>query len=358
MSMTAKKIDGLIADIQKHLDERYPNANARRQEVPAGPGRRRAHSGAVPGPDPAMLRQLGDQAVTILEDDGGTLGVRSDWREREKVIRPDLLELQARRNGITRVEVAQALETSFEGRVVGFYREPGSAGTGVYPQETRLLPIVARPPLAERSDVAAIHSLQIWSPVAGRMIPLNQVTSGAEVVWEDPVVMRRDRFPTLTVHADPRSGLPSQLFNRVRSKIEQIELPPGYSFEWGGEYEDSGRARAALARPLPYVLALMVFIVVCLFNSIRTTLLIWLIMPLAIIGVTAGLLLTAPAVRVHGPAWGARLGGELIKNSDRRPEQDRHGAREGEDALSGDPGWRRDQDAAGVHGGAHDRPRA
>jgi hypothetical protein len=43
--------------------------------------------------------------------------------------------------------------------------------------------------------------------------------------------MRRDRFPTLTVHADPRSGLPSQLFNRVRSKIEQIELPPGYALE-------------------------------------------------------------------------------------------------------------------------------
>ena len=73
------------------------------------------------------------------------------------------------------------------------------------------------------------------------MIPLSQVASGAEVVWEDPVVMRRDRFPTLTVHADPRTGLPSQLFNRVRPKIEQIELPPGYSLEWGGEYEDSGR---------------------------------------------------------------------------------------------------------------------
>ena len=124
------------------------------------------------------------------------------------------------------------------------------------------------------------------------MIPLSQVTAGTEVVWEDPVVMRRDRFPTLTVHADPRTGLPSQLFNRVRSKIEAIELPPGYSLEWGGEYEDSRDARAALARPLPYVLALMVFIVVCLFNSIRTTLLIWLIVPLAIIGVTAGLLLT------------------------------------------------------------------
>ncbi|HEX2173656.1 MAG TPA: efflux RND transporter permease subunit, partial [Dehalococcoidia bacterium] len=261
-----------------------------------------------------QLRALADQARRVLIDDGGAVLVRNDWREREKVIRPDLLELQARRNGITRAEVAQALESSFEGRVVGFYREPGGAGTGVYPQETRLLPIIARPPLAEREDVSVINSLQIWSPVAGRMIPMTQVTSGAEVVWEDPIVMRRDRFPTLTLHADPRTGLPSQLFNRVRSKIEQIELPPGYSLEWGGEYEDSRDARAALAKPLPYVLALMVFIVVCLFNSIRTTALIWLIMPLSVIGVTTGLLLTGMPFGFMALLGVLSVGGEQIKN--------------------------------------------
>jgi multidrug efflux pump subunit AcrB len=140
------------------------------------------------------------------------------------------------------------------------------------------------------------------------------VASGAQVAWEDPVVMRRDRFPTLTVHADPRSGLPSQLLNRVRPKIEQIDLPPEYALEWGGEDENSRDARAALARPLPYVLALMVFIVVCLFNSIRTTLLIWLIMPLAIIGVTSGLLLTGKPFGFMALLGVLALGGELIKN--------------------------------------------
>jgi multidrug efflux pump subunit AcrB len=198
--------------------------------------------------------------------------------------------------------------------VVGFFREPGGAGAGVYPQETRLLPIVARPPLSEREDVQAIEGLQIWSPNAGRMIPLSQVTSGPEVVWEDPIVLRRDRFPTLTVHADQRSGLASQLFNRVRPKIEQIPLPEGYSLEWGAEYEDSGDARRALARPLPYVLALMVFIVVCLFNSFRTTLLIWLIMPLSIIGVSVGLLLTGKPFGFMALLGVLSLGGELIKN--------------------------------------------
>jgi multidrug efflux pump subunit AcrB len=308
-----RKIDGLIADIQRHLDEQHPNANSFAKKFLLGPGAGGRIQVRFSGPDPTKLRELADQAERVLEDDGGAVLVRSDWRERTKVIRPDLLELQARRNGITRVEVAQALESSFEGRMVGFYREPGSAGTGVYPQETRLLPIVVRPPLAEREDVSVINSLQIWSPVAGRMIPLSQVTSGAEVVWEDPIVMRRDRFPTITVHADPRSGLPSQVFNRVRSKIEQIALPAGYALEWGGEYEDSRDARAALARPLPYILALMVFIVVCLFNSIRATLLMWLIMPLSIIGVTTGLLLTGMPFGFMALLGVLSVGGELIK---------------------------------------------
>ena len=308
------KIRGLVTDIQKRLDDNYPDANAIAKKFLLGPGAGGRVQVRFSGPDSTVLRQLGDQAIKIFQDDGQALCIRSDWRERVQVIRPGLLDSQARRNGITRVDVARALEGSFEGRAVGFYREPGNASAGTFPQESRLLPIVARPPLSERGDIGAINSLQIWSPVAGRMIPINQVIGRSEVVWEDPLVARRDRFPTLTVHADPRSGLPSQLRDRVKEKIEQIPLPPGYALAWGGEYEDSTQARAALAEPLPYVLAIMVFIVVCLFNSIRTTILIWLIIPLFIIAVTAGLLLTRMPFGFMATLGVLALGGELIKN--------------------------------------------
>jgi multidrug efflux pump subunit AcrB len=308
-----RKIAGLVADVQKYMDTRHPAANAVAKKFLLGPNSGGRIQARFSGPDSAVLRQLGDQAMKVLEDDGRAVFVRSDWREPVKVLRPGLLDAQARRNGITRVEVAQALQSSFEGRAVGFYREPGQAARGVFPQETRLLPIIARPPLNERGDIGMINSLQIWSPVAGRMIPLEQVTSGAEIVWEDPVIMRRNRSATLTVHGDPRTGLPSELFGRVRSKIEQIQLPPGYSMVWGGEYEDSNRARAAVARPLPYVLAIMVFICVCLFNSIRSTLLMWLVMPLAIVGMVAGLLLTGMPFGFMALLGMLSLGGELIK---------------------------------------------
>jgi multidrug efflux pump subunit AcrB len=154
-----RKIDGLIAQIQPHLDQEHPGANAVAKKFLLGPGAGGRIQARFSGPDHAVLRQLADQAQRILEDDGGAVCVRHDWRQRETVIRPDLFELQARRNGITRVEVSEALETGFEGRTVGFYREPGDVATGVFPQETRLLPIVARPPVNERSDVAVIRSM-------------------------------------------------------------------------------------------------------------------------------------------------------------------------------------------------------
>ncbi len=309
------RIGATLAAVQQHIDEQYPAANAVARKFLLGPGSGGRIQARLRGSDPRQLRLLADHVQRILEEDGGAKGVRHDWRDREKVIRPTLFESQARRNGITRVDVSRALETALEGRVVGFYREPGDTGSGVgeFPQESRLLPIVARPPLEERNDAAAIESMQIWSPVAGRMIPMSQVVSGITTDWEDSVIGRRDRFPTITVHADPTQGLPSQLFARVRSQVEAIEFPPGYSLEWGGEYENSRDARAALAQPLPYFAALMMFIVVCLFNSLRTTLLIWLVVPLAIIGVSAGLLLTGKPFGFMALLGVLALGGELIK---------------------------------------------
>ena len=309
-----RKIDGLTRTIQEELDTNRPGANGIAKKFLLGPGSGGRLQVRFSGPDPAVLRQLGGQARQILDEDGGAVAVRSDWQEPVKVIRPRLLEQQARRNGLTRVDVARALETSFEGRPVGVYREPGSEGTGLFPQENRLLPIIARPPLAEREDAASMGNLQIWSPAASRMIPLAQVTDGTELAWENPLIARRDRSPTLTVHADPRRGLPSQLRDRVKERIEAIELPPGYQLEWGGEYEDSSRARGALAEPIPWFFALMAFIVVALFNSIRTTVLIWLVMPLCIIAVTAGLLLTRMPFGFMALLGLLALGGELIKN--------------------------------------------
>lgn len=310
-----RKIDGILADVQRFLDEERPDANAIAKKFLLGPGQGGRVQVRLSGPDADTLRGYADRVKEVLRADGGAKGIRDDWREREKVIRPRLLEQQARRAGVTRADVARALESSLEGRVVGFFREPAVNGRGVYPQEARILPIIARPPEAERDDAAAIRSAQIWSPAARRMIPMSQVVSDVEVAWEDSALLRRDRFPTITVHADPRSGLPSALFDRVRGPIEAIPLGEGYSMAWGGEHEDSTNARAALAGSMPMTVVLMLFIVLCIFNSIRSTVVICLTVPLVIVGVAGGLLATRQAFGFMALLGTIALAGQQIKNA-------------------------------------------
>ena len=147
------------------------------------------------------------------------------------------------------------------------------------------------------------------------MIPMRQVVSGFESTFEDEIIQRRNRKPTITVYADPKNELASNLFTRVRPQVEALELPPGYELEWGGEYEDSGNAQAGLVASLPMFILAMILITVMLFNSIKQPLIIWLTVPLSLIGVTAGLLLMSQPFGFMALLGFLSLIGMLIKNA-------------------------------------------
>jgi multidrug efflux pump subunit AcrB len=200
--------------------------------------------------------------------------------------------------------VAQAMAEAFQGRLVGYYRE-----------DDLQIPIILRAEDHLRQDISSAQNVQIWSPIAQRMIPLRQVVSGFETSFEDEIVNRRDRKRTIIIYADPEEGLASALFNRVRPPVEALELPPGYELEWGGEYEDSGKAQAALAGSIPVFVLAMILVTVVLFNSLRQPLVIWLCVPLALIGVTLGLLSTGQPFGFMALLGFLSLMGMLIKNA-------------------------------------------
>ena len=127
--------------------------------------------------------------------------------------------------------------------------------------------------------------------------------------------MRRDRARTIEVWCDPAEGLASTLLARLMPEVEAIPLPEGYSLEWGGEYEDSQKAQASMAANIPVPLIIMVAIVIVLFNSLRQPAVIWLCVPLAIIGVTAGLLISGQPFGFMAMLGMLSLSGMLIKNA-------------------------------------------
>ncbi len=155
--------------------------------------------------------------------------------------------------------------------------------------------------------------LKIWR--AWKFIPLRQVVSSFETGFEDDIIQRLNRKRTITVHADPRSGPASVVFNRIRAQVEGLDYPPGYELEWWGEYRDSARGRAGIAASLPFFLLAMVLIVIALFNALRQPLAIFLTVPLALIGVTLGLLVTNQPFGFMATLGFLSLSGMLIKNA-------------------------------------------
>ncbi|BCX88580.1 hypothetical protein MIN45_P0949 [Methylomarinovum tepidoasis] len=333
-----KRIETLAPKVQKALEERFPDAIVNVRLFVLGPSTGGKIQLRISGKDPAELRRLAQKAEAILRAEPTAKAVRNEWMEPVKVVRPQLAESQARRAGVERPDVAEALRTNFEGLQVGVYREGDE-----------LIPIVARAPERERADLDSLGAIPIWSPAAQGMIPLGQVVSAFPLEFEDAHIWRRDRRTMIRIHADPRSGsLPSEVLAKVKAKIEKalgvdaaavlghpvneekwdantlpvvnnalwpLKNKPGYYLAWGGEAEDSARATANLAKSIPIFFGLMVLIVLVLFNSIKKTLIIWLTVPLSLIGVTLGLLLFGQPFGFMALLGLMSLSGMLIKSA-------------------------------------------
>jgi multidrug efflux pump subunit AcrB len=301
---SSELLDSLTVEVESYLNTNYGDMLSYASKFQLGPGSTGKIQARLSGPDRDVLRGLASQVMDIYRADPDSKGIRTNWRERVKLIRPVMAEEQANLSGITRPDIANTLLEAFQGRQVGVYRE-----------NDLLLPIIMRAEENERTNINSIKSLQIWSPAAQTMIPLRQVVSDFDTVFEDEIIERRNRKPTITVYADPDKGLATSLFERVAPQVEAIELPPGYELEWGGEYEDSRNAQAGLSASLPAFFLSMVLITIMLFNSLKQPLIIWLTVPLAIIGVTCGLLLSGQPFGFMSLLGILSLSGMLIKNA-------------------------------------------
>jgi multidrug efflux pump subunit AcrB len=300
----ASLVNLLIPEIDAHIKNHFPEALGYGYKFELGPGSKGKIQARFIGPDSDILRDLANQARTIMEAHPNSRAVRTDWRQRAKVIRPVIIEEQANLMGIDRKEIAAALRRAFQGQTIGVYREGDL-----------LLPMVMRAPKTEREHIDSLRSIQIWSGSARQHIPIMEVVSGFETSYEDEIIIRRDRKRTITTFCDPVSGTAGDLLTELMPGIDAIELPEGYTLHWGGEYEDSGNAQASLMASIPAFISIMIIATICLFNSLRQPLVIWLCVPLALIGVCAGLLSTGQPFGFMAMLGFLSLSGMLIKNA-------------------------------------------
>ncbi|MDT0684303.1 efflux RND transporter permease subunit [Roseicyclus sp. F158] len=298
-----------IVPLRKALDafgmEALPGGEFRTEQLVFGPGGGTPIQARFSGPDPVVLRELAEEAKALMEAHGPDLrNIRTNWFEQEMVMRPLYASERAQAAGITREDVSDVLMMASEGLAAGVYQE-GS----------RQIPLILRSPDFGLDRSERLLDELVYSEPANAYVPISQVVDGFAPEIHNSVVERRNRMLTLTVQAGVATGAnASNVLTQIQPHLEAMQLPSGYHFEWGGEYESQKDAQGNLGKVLPVSLLAMVVTSLLLFGKLRQPLLIWLLVPMAINGVAIALLSTGMPFSFTALLGLLSLSGMLIKN--------------------------------------------
>lgn len=255
--------------------------------------------------DPAVLRELAEQGMAILRQSDYAKEVRSDWRTTSRELELQYNENRASFAGVDRTDVGRATRRAVDGVSVGLYREGDEQ-----------IPILLRSSEQARSTAAMdLERLQLASPNSTETLPLAQVVDGSRFVWRDNIIWRWDRKRAITVQSSVRNGTAPVLMADVRADFEAIPLPPGYTLEWGGEFDSQLQSTEALLPGFTPAGVIILFIIILLFNAFRPALIIVLVIPFVVIGITFGLLVTKTAFGFIALLGAMSLVGMMIKNA-------------------------------------------
>ncbi|MEL7451262.1 MAG: efflux RND transporter permease subunit, partial [Pseudomonadota bacterium] len=210
--------ESLIQAIQAYADSEFPDGQTKVWRFRMGPGGGSKIEAVFSGPDPAVLRNLANQAKAVMAADGRAVLIRDDWRRQVPIMTPVYSQNKGERVGITRTQVAEALEENFDGVHRGFYREGDE-----------LIPIISRAPANERLNPWTVTALPVVSPATGIAVPLAQVIDRPASTWRDARILRTDRVLSIKAQCDPALGeVTNDLLSRIRPQIEAFDLPAGY----------------------------------------------------------------------------------------------------------------------------------
>lgn len=248
----------VIRQLQTMLDERFPGARARAIQLEQGPPFDAPVEVHLFGPDTEKLRQLGEALRGELSAYPEVVQTRASLSDTQAKLEFRIDERQARRAGLDPTTTANFLQQSTQGVLAGELLEGSEE-----------LPIRVRLDDGDRATVEALQQLDIPSP-AGR-IPL-PVLGDFKLTSDMAVVARRDRRRSNTVQAFLTAGvLPATVVEPLRERLESGEfaLPPGYSYEFGGEAAERDRAVGNLATYVVPLVVLMAGSLVLAFRSFR-----------------------------------------------------------------------------------------
>lgn len=254
-----ERTKSLLDEAQWALDRAHPGAQIVVRQFAQGPPVVADIEYRIFGPNRDVLLELGDRYRVALQQHPDVIHTQATMPRGEPKLFFEADESEARLSGISLASLASQLQTSIDGALGGSVIE-----------DLEQLPVRVRYPDGHRADLALIASTTFVDDGQDRWLSasaLGDFTLRPELGG----ISRFDGERTNTVKAYLRNGsLPIDVSSAVLATLREqgIELPAGYSIDFGGAQEQDGEANSNLATFAPMLVVLMVSTLVLAFRSV------------------------------------------------------------------------------------------
>jgi multidrug efflux pump subunit AcrB len=254
----------LINSLQEELDQTYPEAQILVRALEQGPYIPAPIEVHVSGADLEQLRAIGDRIRSTLNQIAGVTYSRTSLNNIVPQVALNIDQEQVQLAGLDNLAISQQLSANLDG-----------VSGGSILEGTEEIPIRVKLADANQNNISNLGDLEllsnVQSPTGERSKVLLSTLSNLELQPEDNTITRRNGVRVNTVQGFLSTDiLPSQAQRQLKTWVDQnIELPPGYTIQFGGEAEKRDGSVASLLVGIVPLIVIMLATLVLSFRSFR-----------------------------------------------------------------------------------------
>ena len=305
LSKNLDQREALRSDLLKLFENDFPNLRGSVLRLENGPPVGYPVQFRVDGNDITKIREIAHNIAEIMRANPHLANVQLNWEEPSKVMKVSIDQVKARLLGVSSVDIANVLNGAMSELYLTEFREGNER-----------IDLVVRGADIERKRLSRLPNLMI-NTAAGTSVPLSQIATFSSE-FEEGVIWRRNRVPSLTVRAHLRGKLQAPVVSaQIEEKLTEMRanLPYGITLETGGAVEESAKGAASVAKGAPLFLVVVLTLLILQLKSFSRTFLVLLTAPLGLIGVTIGLLLFNQPFGFVAMLGTIALSGMIMRNS-------------------------------------------
>lgn len=252
------------------------------------------------------LQSLAARAEVLLKETEGTMYVNNPLKHQKTDIRVNIDKAKAHSMGVPTLNISQTVRMILAGLPVGSYTDETK-----HDKEYEILLTKPRPGYPEMDVFNGVFV----NASDGRAIPLGQLTK-TEFGSSEQSINHLNKVRTVSVSSFVKEGfLNSDIIDQVIHKMENFNLPQGYSYQMGGEVEGRQESFKGFGYTILVTVFMFIAVLVLQFRTFKSTLIVLSVIPLGIVGAVLALWVTGNTLSFVATVGIVALAGIEVKNT-------------------------------------------